>query len=123
MGARKDVLIEGPCPDLFCGLCQDLLDEPIQVRCPEDHIFCKQCITNYIEQNDVCPFCQTTIDPSQFQPSKFVMRQIGRLPVYCVYRATGCSWQGLFYEDHSNQCEHQPADCPNRDQGMHAILT
>ncbi|KAG2220087.1 hypothetical protein INT45_005848 [Circinella minor] len=117
MGIKRTVLIDEPFPDLFCGLCQEILDDPVQVRCPEDHMFCNSCIENYLQQSRTCPHCLTDLDPSLFQPSKFVQRQIGRLRVRCIYHESGCTWQGILSDTHPNECSFELSECPNTKHG------
>ncbi|KAI9320601.1 hypothetical protein BX666DRAFT_1909487 [Dichotomocladium elegans] len=117
MGIKNIDLLDEPFPDLICGVCQDILEDPVQVHCPEDHIFCKKCISNYMQQNTTCPVCLTSLEQSKFQPSKFVQRQIGRLRVRCPYHASGCTWQGFFADDHPKQCGYEICVCPNAQRG------
>ncbi|KAJ8657723.1 hypothetical protein O0I10_006538 [Lichtheimia ornata] len=117
MGIKNIDLLDEPFPDLFCGVCQDILEDPVQVHCPEDHIFCSNCINNYTKQQATCPVCQIPVDPSKFQSSKFVQRQIGRLRIRCPYHQSGCTWQGFFSDDHPRQCAFEPAECPNANRG------
>ncbi|KAI9488555.1 hypothetical protein BDB00DRAFT_38859 [Zychaea mexicana] len=117
MGIKRAVLIDEPFPDLFCGLCQGILDDPVQVRCPEDHMFCNSCIKSYLQQSRTCPHCLTDLDPSLFQPSKFVQRQIGRLRVRCPNHDAGCSWQGILSDSHPNECSYETCECHNAKHG------
>ncbi|KAI8147822.1 hypothetical protein BJV82DRAFT_574999 [Fennellomyces sp. T-0311] len=55
----------------------------------------------------------TDLDPTLFQPSKFVQRQVGRLRVRCIYHEAGCPWQGFFSDPHSEQCGFGMQECPN----------
>ncbi|KAI8374290.1 uncharacterized protein BYT42DRAFT_575841 [Radiomyces spectabilis] len=82
-----------------------------------DHIFCEKCITAYMDQRSTCPVCQTPIERSSFQPSKFVKRQIGRLRARCIHQSLGCNWQGLFGDEHIEQCQYVPVPCPNAERG------
>jgi hypothetical protein len=64
-------------------------------------MFCSKCIHKHVEQGQTaCPLCLTTLDLNSFQLSKFVQRQIGRLRIKCCYAENGCSWQGLFSDNH-----------------------
>ncbi|KAK4520096.1 casein kinase 2 regulatory subunit [Mucor velutinosus] len=117
---KVDLLLDEPCPELLCGICSDILEDPMQVHCPEDHMFCSKCITCHVEQQSNCPICTTSLDKNTFQVSKFVTRQVGRLRIKCAYADTGCSWQGLLSDQHISECEYQPCTCPNADKGCNA---
>ncbi|KAI8340460.1 hypothetical protein BC941DRAFT_449975 [Chlamydoabsidia padenii] len=82
MNCKKDMLLDAPCPELLCGLCSDILDDPMQVHCSEDHMFCRSCLANY--QKASCPSCMEPLDKTSFQLSKFVKRQISRLRVSVI---------------------------------------
>ncbi|CEG65059.1 hypothetical protein RMATCC62417_01927 [Rhizopus microsporus] len=112
-----DLLIGEPCPELLCGICQDVLDEPIQVHCPEDHLFCSKCIQKHIETENTCPLCFTAIDKTSFQLSKFAQRQISRLRIQCPNHINGCPWQGLRGDSHIEHCEYVLCPCPNTENG------
>lgn len=101
----------------------DILDEPIQVHCPEgdlnkikkrignnfingkrkDHLFCRKCIQKHLETESSCPLCFTSLDKNSFQLSKFAQRQISRLRIQCPYYLNGCSWQGLIADNHAER--------------------
>lgn len=66
-------------------------------------MFCNSCIESYLQQSRTCPHCLTDLDPSLFQPSKFVQRQIGRLRVRCPYHEAGCNWQGILSDTHPSE--------------------
>ncbi|KAL9537922.1 hypothetical protein MBANPS3_011343 [Mucor bainieri] len=114
---KVDLLLDEPCPELLCGICSDILEDPMQVHCPEDHMFCSKCITCHVEQQSSCPICTMPLDRNTFQVSKFVTRQVGRLRVKCAYSDAGCPWQGLLSDQHISECEYQPCTCPNADKG------
>ncbi|KAG2203032.1 hypothetical protein INT47_013248 [Mucor saturninus] len=121
MTKKINLLLDEPCPELLCGVCTDVLEDPIQVHCPEDHMFCSKCIHSHVEYGQAtCPLCFTMLDKSTFQLSKFVTRQIGRLRIQCAYSENGCPWQGLFSDNHISECEYKPCRCPNADNGCTA---
>ncbi|OBZ82315.1 E3 ubiquitin-protein ligase TRAF7 [Choanephora cucurbitarum] len=122
MSRKVDLLLDEPCPELLCGICSDILEDPIQVHCPEDHMFCNKCIQAHVgeKQLGTCPICLTLLDNSSFQLSKFVQRQVGRLRIKCPYTDIGCRWQGLLSDQHVLECEFQPQPCPNANKGCDA---
>ncbi|KAG2232570.1 hypothetical protein INT48_009779 [Thamnidium elegans] len=110
MNKKVNLLLDEPCPELLCGICTDVLEDPVQVHCPEDHMFCSKCINSHVEYGQAtCPICFTVLDKNSFQLSKFVARQIGRLRIQCCYADNGCIWQGLFSDNHITE----ELTCPN----------
>ncbi|KAI8069500.1 hypothetical protein BC940DRAFT_366576 [Gongronella butleri] len=123
MGIDKALFLEPPPCDLVCALCHDALDDPVQVYCAEDHIFCLACIVHYGQQatGGTCPTCQTPMHASSFQPSKFVQRQLTRLTIYCIYKDAGCHWTGPPTDtQHRSQCSFRLVPCPNAQHGCTA---
>ncbi|KAI9486738.1 MAG: hypothetical protein EXX96DRAFT_53214 [Benjaminiella poitrasii] len=121
MNKKVDLLVDEPCPELLCGICSDVLEDPIQVHCPEDHMFCSKCIQEHGEKDTRCPICLTALDKNTFQLSKFVQRQVSRLRIHCAFSANGCQWQGLISDDHIPNCKYQPRTCPNSEKGCEEI--
>ncbi|KAI8096282.1 uncharacterized protein BX664DRAFT_355666 [Halteromyces radiatus] len=115
MSCKKDFLLGPSCPELLCGLCNDILDEPMQVHCSEDHMFCRSCLATYEKAS--CPSCLEPLDKASFQLSKFVKRQISRLRIRCIYHSLGCTWEGLLEDNHPQLCEYQTVRCPNAHLG------
>ncbi|KAI8074832.1 hypothetical protein BC940DRAFT_342586 [Gongronella butleri] len=142
MTLKRDLLLDELCPELLCGICHDLLDNPMQVHCSEgkrtwccadapqkkgalvthflpffmiDHMFCYNCILRYDKSS--CPSCLEALDKTSFQLSKFVKRQISRLRVKCPYHAQGCTWEGVLEDEHGQNCAFQAIPCPNASHG------
>ncbi|ORX63024.1 hypothetical protein DM01DRAFT_1331118 [Hesseltinella vesiculosa] len=115
MHLKRDLLLDELNPELLCGICHDLLDNPMQVHCAEDHMFCYNCILNYGKSS--CPSCMESLNNSNFQLSKFAKRQISRLRIKCPSHALGCTWEGALEDDHIQQCSYQMTPCPNSNHG------
>ncbi|SAM05563.1 hypothetical protein [Absidia glauca] len=120
MNCKKDILLDAHCPELLCGLCGDILDDPMQVHCSEDHMFCRTCLANYHTAS--CPSCMEPIEKATFQLSKFVKRQISRLRVRCINRPSGCTWEGHLEDDHSQTCCYRSVSCPNLHLGCPEVV-
>ena len=39
-----------------CAICKRSLQDPVQLPCR--HVFCLSCITNWLDDHDVCPTCR-----------------------------------------------------------------
>ncbi|KAI9280902.1 hypothetical protein BC943DRAFT_363297 [Umbelopsis sp. AD052] len=123
MGIPKDLFLEPPILDLICSICTDVIEGPIQVQCAEDHIYCHDCIHDYLKNgNTLCPLCKVELDVNLFQASKFVARQIGRLKVRCANASKGCNYQGPVSENHSTTCQFQSEACPHQKHGCTEVL-
>lgn len=123
MGISKDLLLEPPILDLICSICKDVIDGPIQVQCPEDHIYCHDCIHDFLKKGNIdCPVCKVELDVNAFQVSKFVARQIGRLKIRCANHSTGCNYHGPISENHSATCSFQLEACPHQKHGCMEVL-
>ncbi|SAL97393.1 hypothetical protein [Absidia glauca] len=121
MGIGKDIFIKPVPLDLVCNICSEVLCEPVQVHCGEDHIFCHQCILPLVDSkqsNDIpCPTCNMPMNANTLQPSKFVQRQLGRLAIRCQYHASGCPWTGTLSSDHISHCTFKSRVCVNAEHG------
>ncbi|KAI8877645.1 hypothetical protein K501DRAFT_260010 [Backusella circina FSU 941] len=88
-----------------------------------DHMFCMNCINQYMEKHDSCPVCLTPLDKQSFQLSKFAQRQLGRIRIKCLYAANGCPWQGILSDKHSDECNYKSCLCPNAENGCAETLS
>eukprot|EP01107_Rhizomastix_libera_P013946 TRINITY_DN4111_c0_g1_i1.p1 TRINITY_DN4111_c0_g1~~TRINITY_DN4111_c0_g1_i1.p1 ORF type:complete len:261 (+),score=37.56 TRINITY_DN4111_c0_g1_i1:445-1227(+) len=50
----------------ICPICQDSLDKPIILSC--HHIFCEDCIGEWLSKQNSCPMCRSSIENAGFSP-------------------------------------------------------
>ena len=108
MGFPFDMFVYPPGKSLICSICTEVARDPVILKnC--GHLFCKDCITLWIERVDSskdCPDCrQGPLTPDDFCPTPRVFRQMfNELQVKC--RKEGCSSICNLenYEEHFNQC-------------------
>ena len=50
--SKEDVAEVGDC----CSICQDTMSQPLKLRCK--HIFCEECIGEWLERDITCPLCR-----------------------------------------------------------------
>lgn len=79
--------------NLTCGLCEGILDDPLQ--CPDGHVFCGQCFANWINHNQSCPCSRCSfnvkIDIQQLRPApKPLIATIANLDNQCKNIGEGC---------------------------------
>lgn len=44
----------------MCSICQDTLKSPLKLR-PCRHIFCEDCISEWLDRDTTCPLCRTVV--------------------------------------------------------------
>ena len=65
--------------EYICPICKEVLDQPVQTKCPTPHIFCASCLSFSITMcGPQCPICRTAMeDPKVFvEPAPFVLQTI-----------------------------------------------
>ena len=72
-----------------CGICLSILDEPADIGCSNQHLFCYNCLEQmednaYHDDDGIrCPTCRETIDKIEYTPSPFVNRLISQIEIKC----------------------------------------
>lgn len=69
-GIRVPVPTNG---DTLCSICHDTLQGPVQLTCK--HLFCEQCISQWLAKEKTCPMCRATL------PNAAPMRAIPSLTI------------------------------------------
>ncbi|KAF3795524.1 hypothetical protein EJ110_NYTH00085 [Nymphaea thermarum] len=97
--------------EYFCPVCRQLVypNEAIQTQCT--HLYCKPCLTYIVSTTRACPYDGYLVTEADAKPliesNKSIAEAIGRIPVYCLYHRSGCTWQGSFSE-----CTTHCTSCP-----------
>ncbi|CAN6471472.1 unnamed protein product [Victoria cruziana] len=97
--------------EYFCPVCRQLVypNEAIQTQCT--HLYCKPCLTYIVSTTRACPYDGYLVTEADSKPliesNKTIAEAIGRIPVYCLYHRSGCTWQGSFSE-----CTTHCTSCP-----------
>ncbi len=76
--------------DVHCStICENILWKPIACQQCETH-FCSNCITQWLNKNpNQCPMrCDNFV---QRPCSKFIVRQLAKLQIVCIYQPNGCN--------------------------------
>ncbi|CAF1523260.1 unnamed protein product, partial [Rotaria magnacalcarata] len=70
--------------ELICIICNKTLEDPQCTPC--DHIFCKSCITEWIQRNNMsCPTCRRLLRIHELiQASRTVRNILGKIHVKCM---------------------------------------
>jgi hypothetical protein len=115
MGIDKTIVCEknnGLLSTITCCICQDIAYPPSITKC--NHLFCTQCITQWLQQSNSCPQ-DREVDP-QPREDKTMMRVIESLEVVCHNHTKGCKEKGPLSdmrETHAKECLFEVVQCPN----------
>ena len=97
--------------DLLCQRCKHVAREPNFTTCC---LFCKECISLYHHNNQLCPTCEET--GFNVGLKKQDQKKILALKMCCPMKSRGCEWMGQLeqLENHRRVCSYLPVQCPNR---------
>ena len=97
------------------------MNKPTQIGCVQDHLFCKECLDKYYENNTIksCPVCREEgLAKGQLRLSRSTERLLNLLQVSCplqhkqneldFYHLYECKWEGQF----ENLSKHIDENCP-----------
>eukprot|EP00483_Globobulimina_turgida_P005920 UN05930 len=71
-----------------CGICLQIVTDPVDIGCINGHIYCNICIARLIlERNSnnqfMCPSCRCICNSESIRKMPFIQRQIKRLKIKC----------------------------------------
>ncbi|EGG16392.1 RGS-containing protein kinase RCK1 [Cavenderia fasciculata] len=69
--------------ELQCGICLQIINKPRQ--CLQGHLYCLDCISQYLKKSQECPTCRTSLNVEKLSRSLFVERHLRNLNVWCKY--------------------------------------
>ncbi|XP_068683549.1 TNF receptor-associated factor 4-like isoform X1 [Montipora foliosa] len=114
-----DKFVDAVEDDLLCPICQLPLREAVQTGVC-GHRFCRQCLEEHFTrqehdgQESKCPLDNTILNREKdIFPDKATQRKILSFMIHCP--RDGCQWTGELRakEDHENDCQRFPVNCPN----------
>ncbi|CAM9461546.1 unnamed protein product, partial [Hapterophycus canaliculatus] len=72
--ATTEEVVEAGSPD--CSICYDQMDRPLLLPC--DHLFCGECVAEWLERERTCPLCRAEVPTSNPIPKPL---RDGRTPI------------------------------------------
>jgi len=93
---------------LKCSICTMPFIEPVVTNCRiKRHIFCRQCIKEWIKRNPSCPSCRDTVVVKDLKliAECYLLDSLNALQVKCK----NCGQTGL---ERANFDEHRSKHCP-----------
>lgn len=94
MGLADDQLVNpgSVSETLRCAICTEVYDDPVFCSGrPCQHVFCRACIEQALEQSSRCPTCRAPVKRARLQPHWVMRNLLDELLVHCM---AGCGWTG-----------------------------
>lgn len=71
--------------DFKCGICLEIFENPIMISICE-HVYCRQCIDDWLKTDTSCPEDRTPIQESDLKPPPRMIRNFyDRLRIKCEF--------------------------------------
>ncbi|XP_076309635.1 uncharacterized protein LOC143224965 [Tachypleus tridentatus] len=105
-----------PAPDdeLLCSICQNVYCDPVECSCR--HVFCRSCISSWLDIRKTCPICRKKTYVFDIKPVvPIVTNMISRLTMKCPNFTQGCDQKITLgsYLMHRKVCNHEIVECSN----------
>ncbi|XP_054720480.1 uncharacterized protein LOC129230097 isoform X2 [Uloborus diversus] len=100
--------------ELICSICRAIFCDPVQ--CPCNHVFCRACITKWLQTNKNCPVCRKRATRSSIQDVvPLIKNMILKLILRCKNSENGCDEKFSLEacETHMRACLYQMVKCKN----------
>lgn len=109
MGFDVEQFEEEISDEFVCPICSGVLDDPQTTHC--DHLFCKACITDWLNRRETCPIDRCLLRACMLRPAPRAIRNLlSRLKIRCLYFDDGCPEQMKLehYKQHISSCKFDP---------------
>lgn len=111
---RSETFSPAPCSQLLCSICLCVFYNP--VKCPCQHVFCKNCIERWLQNNGTCPKCRLPVHVSSLIKAPCLIRTIIlNLKIQCKHHSRGCeeTFPVEHYKAHLKTCPYMIIKCSN----------
>ncbi|KPP66133.1 RING finger protein 151-like, partial [Scleropages formosus] len=117
-GYDVDLFVDTPHHDLICPICHGVFRCPVTAVC--SHVFCRNCILEWIKRQETCPYCRHPVSQSSISGMCKLSTSISRLWIKCKNKAQGCDATFPLSEEclHSVVCQYELILCPHHGCGM-----
>ena len=102
----EDLIDKEKNKDFICPICFFVLNNPISCSDKNNsHSFCKECIDNFLQDNDKCPTCKLKFE---YKIKDEIYNSLNELLFKCKFENEGCDKILFYYEylDHINNCKY-----------------
>lgn len=100
---------ENEFPIVSCPICHQVLERPMKDKCPNKaHIFCDQCIIEWLKVSKTCPISRSRIRKRHLKLDRKTENRICDLIIKCPNFKKGCTKKGKSHIvlEHYNKCEN-----------------
>ncbi|XP_051523188.1 RING finger protein 151-like [Myxocyprinus asiaticus] len=120
-GYEVEQFVNTPDDDLICVICRAVLRCPVRLKC--NHVFCKECILQWMKRQVKCPCCRQSIDQNQMLILFKLSKSIGRLSIRCRNEQQGCRATFLLSNEylHISNCPYEWQLCPHEGCGERVL--
>ena len=92
--------------DLICPICFYIFRNPKSCSDKKNsHSFCKECIDNYLKDNNTCPTCKLNFE---YKIKNEINDELNKLSFQCMFKNKGCNEIKSYseYLNHINNCKY-----------------
>jgi hypothetical protein len=105
------------CPQEFCcTICDELAVTPVSCLACQNNVFCKTCISDWLQKNSSCPSCVTPWSPNKLVLNRIIQGMIDNLLTAC--NKEGCDFTGKQHEVLAHQKKCVIIACTHRGCGL-----
>lgn len=104
-----------PDEELICSICRSVFCDPVQSPC--NHVFCRNCINKWLENNRNCPICRKRTTRYTVQEVVPLIKNIiMKLNLHCHNTERGCEDKFPLEacEAHLKVCVYETVRCGNK---------
>ncbi|XP_045141963.1 RING finger protein 151 [Echinops telfairi] len=112
-GYDLNLFANPPNCNFVCSVCHGVLKRPVRLTC--SHIFCKNCILQWLARQKTCPCCRKQVKRRSLVYVNKLRKAIGRLEVKCKNAEAGClaTCPLAHRRRHQDSCPFEQMACPN----------
>ncbi|XP_065098869.1 RING finger protein 151 [Paramisgurnus dabryanus] len=120
-GYEVEKFVDTPDHDLICVICKAVLRWPVRLTC--NHVFCKECILQWMKRQVRCPCCRKSINQDQMLVLFKLRKSIGRLSIKCQNQHQGCRATFPLSDEslHISNCLYEWQLCPHEGCGEQVL--
>ncbi|XP_054152622.1 RING finger protein 151-like [Oppia nitens] len=115
-----ELFFDNVAKELICHICFSILNDPVFNGCTEQHLFCRTCITTWLNTKSECPVDRQTVTINDIQSQPAFKRVIDGLRLRCPNHGEGCQRTGTVSDMRSHVSECSRNLCGTRNQSTNS---